>query len=131
MNIPLLRKVQRHILTEPQRVYMGDWIMTNEQAVRRGLRNCQPACGTVACIAGWAAILSDCRDEWHRTERPHILDIPYHSERRLFYTLYWDGDWAAKLRATVPGTRAYAQVVSDYIDYFIETYAEPAELVRS
>jgi len=48
MNVELLRKVQKAITKEPGRFRMSTW-----GEVARG-----PACGTVGCIAGWAALLN-------------------------------------------------------------------------
>lgn len=44
MNVPLLRKVQAYILTNPEHFNQSRWCD-------------EAACGTVACIAGWALIL--------------------------------------------------------------------------
>ncbi len=52
MNTKLLRKVQRFIKAEPRRLNMYDFgYVTDSKA--------GPPYGTVACIGGWAVILSD------------------------------------------------------------------------
>lgn len=53
LNVRLLRKIQKHILEEPKRFWMGWW---KEDSIPGH----KPApCGTTACIAGWAVILSN------------------------------------------------------------------------
>jgi hypothetical protein len=52
LNVKLLRRIQQHILEEPRRLDMGNWKSTRTDGP------CAPPCGTVACIAGWALVLS-------------------------------------------------------------------------
>jgi hypothetical protein len=49
MNVPLLRKVKKHILAEPRRLEMNNWAVNVDEE--------EAPCGTQACIAGWAVIL--------------------------------------------------------------------------
>ena len=74
INKDLLLKIRRHILVEPLRLNMSSYFLTKRLAdpLRRLLgrhageaklydrgRSFQyPSCNTVACIAGWACILS-------------------------------------------------------------------------
>lgn len=56
MNIQLIRQIQRKIKEEPRCLNMVAWISqvgkgTETQALA-------PDCGTIACLAGWAIILS-------------------------------------------------------------------------
>jgi hypothetical protein len=48
MNVELLQRVKQHILEEPRRLDMDDWAHTSNEA----------PCGTQACIAGWACVLT-------------------------------------------------------------------------
>jgi hypothetical protein len=63
MNVKLLRKIQRHILAEPKR-YAQDTVITRGKAgdifgVEYEVgRHLFPECGTVACLGGWAELLS-------------------------------------------------------------------------
>src|SRR5216684_5835607 len=47
MNVKLLRKVAKHILAEPRRIYMEQYCVRSSDA----------PCGTAGCIAAWGAIL--------------------------------------------------------------------------
>lgn len=47
LNIPLIRRIQRHILAEPRRFDMYRWAAPSKTA----------PCGTSGCIAGWALML--------------------------------------------------------------------------
>jgi hypothetical protein len=129
MNIELFRRIQSHILEDPKRVVMDCWRGQDED------------CGTVACIAGWACILEG--------NKARNFDIPEEAEKLLgidgiiveylghFYPLrdflYYPCGWTGPIRDrymhTKYGSPELAQAVSDYIDYFIETYSalEPSE----
>jgi hypothetical protein len=50
----LLRRVCKRMLAEPNRVEMYTWI--ESAAVADRSEDNSPACGTVGCIAGWAAL---------------------------------------------------------------------------
>ena len=57
----LMAAVNREILKEPARLDMGGWIKAlNEPHLKNilGIRR-MPACGTIGCFAGWAALLKD------------------------------------------------------------------------
>ena len=61
MNTRLLRKIQKHILAEPKRFDMTDWVMRGKPGslLEAGEQEIEvPKCGTVACIGGWACLLS-------------------------------------------------------------------------
>jgi hypothetical protein len=47
-TVKLLRKIEAHMLEEPKRVDMCDWARPSNK----------PSCGTTACIAGWAILMS-------------------------------------------------------------------------
>lgn len=121
MNVPLLRKVQAAILEEPKRLDMGSWAYRTDH-VDNG-----PKCGTVACIAGWAIILN-------KTDKPARFSLFVHDssdtcdiamgllglkDDNLFFEDYWPAKFFEPLLVMRPGSRGYAQVVSDYIDHFI------------
>lgn len=52
INVSLLKKVRRIITEEPKRLRMADWglTLTKNQIMHDDEA---PACGTVACLAGW------------------------------------------------------------------------------
>jgi hypothetical protein len=55
INVKLLREVKKMILEEPRRLDMDTWASNaREYGTPKDER---PPCGTVACIAGWTAIL--------------------------------------------------------------------------
>lgn len=86
----LLRKIQRHILAEPRRLYMNWFVKTGApgEVFRSDVGNDQimPDCGTAACIAGWANILTHGNDpsDYDRAVmqlgmseyKPEIFDAP-------------------------------------------------------
>lgn len=46
--VNLLRRVKAHIIEEPRRLAMESWVQVSSEA----------PCGTAACIAGWACLLT-------------------------------------------------------------------------
>ncbi len=66
LNVRLLRRIQKHILKEPRRFFMeGVMVKFKNQKqwdeatmIHSDLSPIMPPCGTAACIAGWANILS-------------------------------------------------------------------------
>lgn len=58
LNVRLLRRIQKHILAEPLRIDMGEFVKTKYFDEVE-----QPPCGTTACIAGWALILSGAKPQ--------------------------------------------------------------------
>lgn len=71
INLPLIRKVLRHIKAEPKRLEMGTWHMRVEESTDK-YRSKFPACGTRACFAGWVYILSPKT----KAESNHRLKLP-------------------------------------------------------
>lgn len=55
----LFKKIQRLILDEPKRLNMGNWVTAfqGRHTSTYGQSHPMPACGTVACMAGWGAVL--------------------------------------------------------------------------
>jgi hypothetical protein len=132
MNVELLQKIKAHILEEPKRAYMPTWRLTGQDIVKRGLT--PPECNTVCCISGWAAELSGHErcigradllglegDTGYPTSRQDSGKDSASQAQRLFYTSCWPSKWQRALHRTLPQSQKYAQVVADYIDYFIKT----------
>jgi len=86
MNVELLRKIQQHIKEEPRR-YSFDWASESDKS----------PCGTQACIAGWAMVLSGKRTIqtvtkkfdglWCSRDAAEILEIDSKQASRLF--VWW------------------------------------------
>jgi hypothetical protein len=99
MNVKLLRKVAKYILEEPRRLAMGSWVRDANPKYKA-----HPACGTQACIAGTACILSGkAKLKTHKEgfkyfslpqSAPHIgqkeLGLTHKEACRLFLL---DSDW--------------------------------------
>lgn len=127
INVRLLRRIQRAIMAEPKRLDMGDWLVRGQQRIQQnGLK--EPDCGTVGCIAGWAAVLDKTSDpkkfedaevSWMRADQ--ILGLTHEQGNALFYTDEWPEKFFDKLDALKEQTRAYARVVCQRIDHFIKT----------
>lgn len=142
--IELLQKVKAHILEEPRRLNMDNWGITrtryNDTFGRDKVKDTYaescpvyefPPCNTVGCIAGWTAMLSGIEPDNATliVDNAIVLlglsdgtsgDNDPLSYGKLFYPTQWDGNWG-KTYAASTSVEGKAQVVADYIDYFIET----------
>jgi len=136
MNVKLLRKIQKHILAEPRRLNMSHWAAPSHDA----------PCGTMACIAGWAVILTKRRgaEKFRRvaerlgiglfpdpkritlnpsTVAAKALRLDLDQKEKLFHTYGWPWNFREKyLNAENPRIRARA--ASDRIDHFIATHGK-------
>jgi len=119
MNVELLLKVKQHILAEPRRLDMGEWLLQGEPGeILCG--STFPECGTIGCISGWAEILSG-----QGMSGEVVLELTPAQECELFYTTQWTSQAILQRYClTETGSPEYAQAVADYIDYFIEKYRE-------
>jgi hypothetical protein len=115
MNVELLQRIKAHILEDPRRVGMSNWIR------RRSPREGGPSCGTVACIAGWAYILSERQVPPFYTQVTRLLGLDSQQGQRLFFELYWPSKFYAQIQTCQQGAAEYAQTVADRIDHFIAT----------
>lgn len=148
MNIELLQRVKQHILAEPRRLNMGTWVSTVGKTVPAfagvyGRDEADlPPCGTVACVAGWAVLLSRFNgkpEEYaafmreRNTLFPDSLTSSIGQEElglspSQMETLFYVGRWPERFRvahgqAEENGDyQAMAQITADRIDYMI---AEP------
>ena len=139
MNVELLRRIQKEILEEPLRINMDKWAYCPDETED------PPPCGTVACIAGWAIALSrDLRGEdlvnYLYLDVPAcgiqpfgaaigVLSLGFVEAGHLFFVGEWPKKFIDALTERLPGTPGYARVVSDRIDFFIDTaakYGSPA-----
>lgn len=117
LNVELLRRVQRHIRREPESFDMLFWIF------ERG-------CGTVACIGGWAVLLSGGTHssgiERDARDARRALGLNLGAGDRLLFLTDWPDPFQREYRgARTPSERA--EVACRYIDHFVAQYAPNAE----
>jgi hypothetical protein len=98
LNVKLLRKVKEHILAEPNRLQMGEWIERSEPGgfvYDYDAEVTVPACGTTACIAGWTCLLGkgmefDARGPFRiSAEANKLLGVTEEDTSDLFYVDQW------------------------------------------
>ncbi len=126
LNTELLLKIKQYILLEPRRCNMSAWMCKRDmKSLWEHYGQAEPPCGTVGCIAGWALMLTN--EEVYGqhlciAERAaSALGLSYEKADRLFLPYSrWPESWRMKLIEHKIGSPEYAQVVADYIDYFIE-----------
>lgn len=110
MNVRLLRKIQKHILAEPKSYDQDAWIREDD-------------CGTVACIGGWASILSGNKDLTAALEISEpsleVLLAPVPANPRLWPRRWPEKFYRGYLAAKTARGRARAAVRR--IDHFIKT----------
>jgi hypothetical protein len=128
MNESLLRQVKAHILAEPKRLIMTQYVVKKSETERYiphrtgipsvfGLRSF-PECGTVACIAGWGALLTGMRLDFEY-DYASLFGLTQYQASRLFNPRMWPGQFQ---RGTWDdGTPEAARAAADRIDFFIET----------
>lgn len=84
LNVRLLRRIKKHILDEPRRFIMYGLVKRGRPGQLyysdNGRTATYPACGTAACIAGWASILSG-------VKRPNNTCV---AARRIGLNQEWD-----------------------------------------
>lgn len=128
-NVKLLRKIQKHILKEPRRFFM-DWYIARKSQLREdtfasdnGTRQEFAPCGTAACIAGWACLLSGNEAlDFHRTAL-HVLNIR-DSEPFRAHVLFDVNGWAQPFQSQYKKAKkpeARAEIAASRIEYFIKT----------
>lgn len=129
MNTKLLRQVKRIILDEPKRLYMTTWIYTALEGESE-----RPPCGTLGCIAGWAALLdSGGADNLNKAKdairgkgesvakvAKKALELGVGQANRLFYLPGWPRHFHhSYVSAKTPKERA--KIAAERIDKFIAT----------
>lgn len=135
MNVELLRQIQQHILEEPKRLVMGAFVQrkrlesdsAHEYAHTPAFATQPfPACGTAACIAGWACLLSDGMDAVVSADRAQKLlqlkgEWGFGGEvNRLFEPVAWPQPYHDDyFKAETPELRV--KVALGRIDHFIAT----------
>jgi hypothetical protein len=134
VNVENLLKVKALILEEPKRLNMGFFIVTGNSKKLLDYGPVVPKCGTVACLAGWGAVMAELdkspRIKKLRTAAAQIsfsvtdiaceyFDISAESGDRLFYENRWPEDLLDELGDSEVGTAEYAEVAASAIDRFI------------
>lgn len=154
MNTELLLRVKAHILEEPRRLNMSEWIQDATGEVRCDFENSGldsyedfqtlpedfqtlpksliPACGTVACIAGWTTQLAGeiCEDRDVEGRAKDLLDISFSGSQNLFYPFNWSDKSLrdAYYSAGLENPQARAEIVAKVIDQFIARYGSESEV---
>jgi hypothetical protein len=131
MNVKLLRKIQKHILAEPAR-YEQNAIITigAPGAMCVAANRLYPQCGTIACIGGWAILLTakrrlkTSRYSLNYLTLGKLLGVKKSQIAKLVsYTDYateWPDHFADKYnQAETP--KARARIAAQRIDHFIKT----------
>lgn len=139
MNVELLRKVEKHILEEPKRLYMSKWIRRvkqHELLDQAGNPREYASCGTAACIAGWAVILNnepfDEREPDFFNPSPifekarTILQLTEPEAIRLFEPLHWPTQFYVGLADD--GSKIAAETTVRRIEHFIDTEGQDSEV---
>ena len=126
LNVKLLRKIKRHILAKPRRLHMSWWAVHKDEEGSTyngdsGRREKFEECGTAACIAGWACILSGIERPTTDdvvNETPKILGLDFSDLNPLFHTSRWGDLGIAYDTAKTPKKRA--EIAAKRIDQFIK-----------
>lgn len=125
VNKEHLLKIKQHILEDPERLYMADWILNEEpgtlvsdsyvSSLNRFDQEV-PVCGTVACIAGWSAVLRGLKDsEVYQTDEQRFLGVT----NDLFFPDQWPLRFYKRYQDSTDA-KEKALVVADVIDHVIE-----------
>lgn len=139
LNVKLLRKIQKHITEEPRRFIMHNSVVTNNSVVTKmafpdgrfendagGFEEFAP-CGTAACIAGWANILTgvsaDSLEAGSRVRAAEKIGVDpgvSWSSHSLFYDAAWPKPFSTRYaRANTQQERA--KIASERIEHLIQT----------
>ena len=128
LNVELLQKVKAAILEDPRRLDMCEWVSEHPDPemctteVHWLAEDQIPPCGTVACIAGWAAVLAGHRLFSLDAVRAALVgDDGYAPLNDLFYVGHWPYDLAERYaNAEAGGDRAgMAAAAAERIDRFV------------
>ena len=128
MNIPLLKKIQKHIKEEPRRLNMDDWILRKDEFIQnkkqlayvlsRKIKDI-PKCGTVCCIAGWADVLSG-NGQFSYNRAKTILNLTSDQASQLFFVGGWPKEFRSEFESTL-NLKKRANITVNRITHFIKT----------
>jgi hypothetical protein len=132
MNVDLLLKIKERIISHPASFNMSRWGCKVDPTEEH-------PCGTIACIAGWAVILTDTPVNWIGysmedvcVQAKELLGISW-SQANLFYPDYWPSPFKEEYLAlstslTIENKSEVqaklAKLAARRIDRFIETEME-------
>lgn len=120
LNVRLLRRIQKHILEEPKRFEMEACVIRGKPGERVWTANeVIPACGTAACIAGWACILTDSNKTGDMINRARQL-LGLSTSERVFYDSSWPEPFKTRYR-NCETARGRARAGADRIEHLITT----------
>ena len=99
-----LLQVKQHILEEPNRLVMSDWVKQGSR-LRDYEAYVEPPCGTAACIAGWVCVLNRQKESAGPYTAVSILNDGSYSDTdnyfdHLFYVSSWDSDLQKRFHTT-------------------------------
>lgn len=128
MNVELLQRVKEHILEEPLRLRMEDWVLTKQMVeddpetyyLGDNKNFVFPACNTVGCISGWASLLSGFTNG-HSSVGQEVLKLSGPEAEGLFWIGNWSPEFKKQYRQAEPQSMERAKVVAAVIDAFIES----------
>lgn len=123
INVKLLRKVKKHILEEPSRFFMNSVIVRGAPGAKvtlDGIEREIPKCGTAACIAGWACILSGETEPIGMSRAEKLLGLDDHGGTRLFVEDCWPDKFHRRWQQSKT-LITRAKIAAERIDHFIAT----------
>ena len=121
----LLRKVKRHILEEPKRFFMDGVVMYGPEGRDvnlDGIPSTFPQCGTAACIAGWACVLSGNIDpeDIQMANAERLLGITSNQGNYLFLVDFWPEQFSQPYQESTD-LAVRAKIAAERIDHFVKT----------
>lgn len=131
LNVKLLREIQKHILSHPKTFLMHTYIYRKEYEGSTfeddaGKYIKFESCGTAGCIAGWAVLLREKKNdvklinsEEIRRKAIQLLGIENDSAYNLFGICGW-GEELAQAYDEAPSAQCRAIVAAKAIDNYIE-----------
>lgn len=136
LNVRLLRRIQKHILEEPRRFMMvaSNFVATTQEqwhCFRRHLfsdaSEIMTPCGTAACIAGWANILTGVNPRSFKAGDPQraavqigITPSPLWSKSNLFVIENWPEPFCSRYKKAKT-SRVRVKIACKRIDHLIKT----------
>lgn len=133
LNVRLLRRIQKHILKEPRRFFMGwffaiaegkNWQRNLFTDFVHDLSKQIPPCGTAACIAGWANILTGTTVSESASPERAARELGLETKNEDYVYLFSDKRWPQPFnekysKAKTPRQRA--KIACARIDHLIKT----------
>lgn len=133
MNVELLRQVQAKIREHPEHFDMETVFADaygDEEEPFRSEQELLSGCGTTACIAGWAFLLSPpapgfwedmLMDEWGEAVlgyAAHALGLDWETARTIFYPWNWPEQFKAQYESS---ETPVSELACERIEHFIAT----------